>query len=102
MDCSPPGSSVHGILKARILEWVATSVFLCLSIYFYLFIWLSWVLVVACRIFELLVVACGIWFPEQGLNLDPLQWEHRVLATGPPGKSMCLLLRLHGESHKLS
>ena len=23
MDCSPPGSSVHGILKARILEWVA-------------------------------------------------------------------------------
>ena len=24
MDCSPPGSSVHGILQARILEWVAT------------------------------------------------------------------------------
>ena len=23
MDCSPPGSSVHRILKARILEWVA-------------------------------------------------------------------------------
>ena len=23
-DCSPPGSSVHGILQARILEWVAT------------------------------------------------------------------------------
>ena len=23
MDCSPPGSSVHGILHARILEWVA-------------------------------------------------------------------------------
>ena len=22
MDCSPPGSSVHGILRARILEWV--------------------------------------------------------------------------------
>jgi len=22
MDCSLPGSSVHGILKARILEWV--------------------------------------------------------------------------------
>ena len=22
-DCSPPGSSVHGILQARILEWVA-------------------------------------------------------------------------------
>ena len=23
IDCSPPGSSVHGILQARILEWVA-------------------------------------------------------------------------------
>ena len=23
MDCSPPGSSVHGILQARILEWLA-------------------------------------------------------------------------------
>ena len=22
-DCSPPGSSLHGILQARILEWVA-------------------------------------------------------------------------------
>ena len=25
MDCSPPGSSVHGIPQARILEWVAIS-----------------------------------------------------------------------------
>ena len=23
MDCSPPGSSIHGILQARTLEWVA-------------------------------------------------------------------------------
>ena len=23
MDCSPPGSSVHGIFQASILEWVA-------------------------------------------------------------------------------
>ena len=23
MDCSPPGFSVHGILQARILEWIA-------------------------------------------------------------------------------
>ena len=27
MDCSPPGSSVHGILQARILEWAAISSF---------------------------------------------------------------------------
>ena len=25
MDCSPPGSSVHGIFQARILEWVDIS-----------------------------------------------------------------------------
>ena len=25
MDCSPPGSSVHKILQARVLEWVAIS-----------------------------------------------------------------------------
>ena len=25
MDCGPPASSVHGILQARILEWVRSS-----------------------------------------------------------------------------
>ena len=25
MDCSPPGPSVHGILQAKILEWVIIS-----------------------------------------------------------------------------
>ena len=25
VDCGPPGSSVHGIFQARILEWVAIS-----------------------------------------------------------------------------
>ena len=29
---------------------------------------------------------CGI-FPDQGSNLCPLNWEHRVLTTGPPRKS---------------
>ena len=28
MDCSPPGSSVHGILQARILARVAISIFI--------------------------------------------------------------------------
>ena len=35
---------------------------------------------------KLLVAACGIYFPDQGLNLGPLHWESGVLATGPPGK----------------
>ena len=33
-------------------------------------------------------MACGIWFLNQGLNLGPLYWELRVIATGPPGRSM--------------
>ena len=27
VDCSPPRSSLHGLFQARILEWVAMSVF---------------------------------------------------------------------------
>ena len=34
---------------------------------------------------ELLVGACGIKVPDQGLSLGPQHWEHR--ATKPPGKS---------------
>ena len=37
--------------------------------------------------YEPLIVACGIWFPNQGSDLGPLQWELGVLATGPPGES---------------
>ena len=25
MDCSPPGSSIHGIFQATVLEWVAVA-----------------------------------------------------------------------------
>ena len=48
----------------------------------YLFIWLHLVL----------VAAYGIQFPDQESNLGPLPWELRVLATGPPGKSLCVIL----------
>ena len=37
---------------------------------------------------NLLVVECGIYFPDQGSNLGPLHWEPAVLTTGPPGKSL--------------
>ena len=33
MDCRPPGSSVHGILQARILQWVAMPSFRASSQY---------------------------------------------------------------------
>ena len=29
MDCSPPGSSGHGIVQARVLEWGAIAFSLC-------------------------------------------------------------------------
>ena len=35
-----------------------------------------------------LLATCRIYLPDQGLNLDPLCWELRVLATGLPGKSL--------------
>ena len=41
LDCSPPGSSVHGISQARILEWVAISCIYthtCTHIYAYTYI----------------------------------------------------------------
>ena len=38
MDCSLPGSSVHGILQARILEWVTISItFFLFKFVYYLF-----------------------------------------------------------------
>ena len=36
MDCSLPGSSVHGIFQARELEWVAIAVSARLTIYIYI------------------------------------------------------------------
>ena len=40
-----------------------------------------------------LAEACGIQFPHRELNPGPLHWEHGVLATGPPGKSLIQLLK---------
>ena len=39
------------------------------------------------RYMRSLVAAWGIQFPDQGSNPGHLHWEHRLLATGPPGKS---------------
>ena len=55
--------------------WLLGFLFVGLNIY--LFIWLCWVL----------VVACGIWFPDQGWDPGTLHWKRGVWATGPPGKS---------------
>ena len=39
MDYSPPGSSVHGILQRRKMEWVAMpSLYICTHSYVYIYI----------------------------------------------------------------
>ena len=32
------------------------------------------------------------FFPDQGSNPHPLQWKHEFLTTGPPGKSLQLVI----------
>ena len=59
-----------------------TFIFFKLLILFLLFIQLLW----------FLVAICGIYFPNQGTNPGPLHCEHRVLASGPPGKSLPIFL----------
>ena len=44
---------------------------------------------------QLLVAVC-----DKGLNPGPLHWEHRVLATGPPGRSLSTGFHFcHWKSH---
>ena len=74
------------------INWSFSPLLFFLKSYYLFIIWLHRVLVAACRIFS-----CGMWIlsccmldlvPEQGLNFGSLHWKHRVLATGPPEKSL--------------
>ena len=58
MDCSPPGSSVHGISQARILEWLA----------------------------RVPLPSSREIFPTQGWNPCLLHWQAASLLSEPPGK----------------
>ena len=44
-------------------------------------------------------LSCDMWdlFPDWGLNLGPLHWKCRVLATGPPGKSLLWFFDLKNQ-----
>ena len=44
---------------------------------------------------EILIAACGIWFPDQGSHPCSLDWDLRVLATGPAGKSPPDVFNVH-------
>ena len=89
MDCSSPGSSVHGISQVRILEWVAISFSGGSS-------WprdRTWVSCIGRQILYHWATRegppHGLWDlnSPQGSNLCPLQWKCRVLTTGLPGNS---------------
>ena len=43
IDCSPPGSSIHGIFQARVLEWGAIAFSDIHTFFFFNCFWLCWV-----------------------------------------------------------
>ena len=69
MDGSPPGSCVHGILQARILEWVAMPSFR------------------------------GIFLPRDQIKscLRFLRWQGGSLLQAPPGKPYSTVEALYGQ-----
>ena len=128
MDCSLPGSSVHGIFQARVLEWGAIAFFvttlrlnqlitLCVLSHFscvQLFVIPRTVAHQAplsmgfCR-HESTGVGChfllqGI-FPIQGLNLCLLcllHWQTGSLPLAPPGKPNNLIMASKWSTEKKS
>ena len=99
MLCKPKGVTTNRSQEEFIEEMtfgLGVSLFFFLTFLFYLFIYLGcsgsslW-----CAGFSSCGAraACGIQFPDQGSDLDSLYWEHRVLATGPPGKSLSQVLK---------
>ena len=45
-------------------------------------------------------LACGTLVPDQGANLYPIVWEHRVLTPGPLGKSPGWFLKTISYGYK--
>ena len=92
MDCSSPGSSVHGILQARILEWVAMpssrrsswpKVWICVSCIgrCILYHWASRVAFQSLRM--ALISATLLWDVTQFL-IYHLGWMQKVIVLGNP------------------
>ena len=116
MNCSPPGSSVHWILQARILEWVAISI--CKpplnnfwsTVGYQIFSlklikepvteftgFICLLLDIFLVLFFFFFFGCsvrlvGFSFPNQGLNRGPWQGKCQVLTTGPPGNSATFII----------
>ena len=54
-ETSPPGSSVHGILQAPILEWVAICVCVCVCVYRCTYMYISFQIHFPCRLLQEIV-----------------------------------------------
>ena len=80
MDCSPPGSSVHGILQARILEWVAMP-FSKGSSWPRDWTWISWVSCIGRQI----LYHCATW--EANTYPCSFQRPHRFTAHTPSSRA---------------
>ena len=83
MDCSPPGSSVHGIFQARVLEWSAIAfsnfvgIFTILWVYllFFFYLWLSWGLYIVIYLYRVI------------FNWWSLNFKHFIAPTFLPSSS---------------
>ena len=83
-DCSPPGSPVHGVLPARILEWVSTpssresswpgnwTLISCIAGRFFTH-GTTWEAQVTCRILQLWVMWVGCCYLQAHQSSPP--WE---------------------------
>ena len=63
--------------------------------------WDMWDLLIIAVACKPLVAAPRIYFPYQGMNPGPLHWKRRVLASGPPEKSLDSLFRVFQAIYRL-
>ena len=73
MDCSPPGSSIHGIFQARVLEWGAIA--FLLSIYE-----VSHTVLTTVQLHSTLTTTPLVVFIITIPNSQPKRWELREVA----------------------
>ena len=91
LDCSLPGSSVHGILQDRILEWAAISFSRKSS-------WIrdqSWVSCIAGGFFAIWAIREALWIPKLTSNSIWLKWNllksHQHLSSSQRSLAQCLV-----------
>ena len=112
MDCSPPGSSVHGILQARRLEWVVVSFTRdlpdpgieprspALADRFFT-IWATWeVLSFVLSHFRSLFI-CTFFFPPLQASVsqrETMDWPYQSQLTGGGLRFLCSTPDLKNES----